>query len=73
MQGHTRSLHLMSKCSENQWEGFKQRMTRLIEVRSREQTIWEAVFLAQVRHDDGGDSSAWENGWRDHYEMNRMH
>ena len=47
MQGHARSLDLTSKCSENQWKGFKQKMTtRLIEVKSREQVIWGSCFVS---------------------------
>lgn len=56
MQGHTRSLDLISKCSKNQWKGFKQGMIRLIGIKSRKQkTIWDAILLVQVRCDDGLD------------------
>lgn len=38
MQDHLESLDLISKCSENQWKGFKQEMlTRLIRIKSSEQ------------------------------------
>lgn len=38
---------LISKCSENQRKGFRQRMTtRLIEVKNREQVLWGGWFVS---------------------------
>lgn len=54
MQGHTRSLDVTSKCSENQWKGYKQKITRLIEVKSREQIIWGGCFVSPGETNDGG-------------------
>lgn len=72
---YTRCLDLISKCSENQRKGFRQRMTtRLIEVKNREQVLWGGWFVSPGEMMGGGDGSrTWENGLRNQSEINRTH
>ena len=75
MQSGIQDVCLISKCNENQWKGFRQRMTaRLIEVKNREQVLWGGWFVSLGEMMGGGDGSrTWENGWRNQSEINRTH